>query len=382
MLTNSQTQEELLNTAFHDLRTPISSINGYASILLSGELGKLSPKQLESVKRIQELCQASSDLISNLLTLSKAGLQRTQKGREFVHVAQVGEEVLRSLQGEVRRKKLRLLTHLPKEDLRFWSDPSDLTQIFLNLLSNAVKFTPPGGRVEVAVGAKSDLLSIEVADSGVGIPTREISKIFDEFYHVDHPETGAPRGSGLGLAIVKKVVEAYRGKVTVESTEGKGSRFLVTLPIQPERRILEQFLTDSATQAKESGRSLGLILFQVKAADGKSTRLISRRQMNPAGFIEKAMRENLRKEDRIFYLTERSLLAVMMMIDSKGFSEVLGRLKGILQNSKEFQKLMDTRRSQWRLAAVLSPRRGEFPADFLRAAQQRLREAWERQVEE
>lgn len=381
-MAHSQEQEEFLNTAFHDLRTPISSINGYASILVSGELGKLSPKQLESIKRIQELCQSSSDLIGNLLTLSKTDLRRSQKNKEFTHVVQVAEDVLRSLQGEVRRKKLKFVTHLPKEPLRFWSDPNDLTQIFLNLLTNAVKFTPTEGRVELTVENHSDFLNIEVSDSGVGIPPREISKIFDEFYHVDHPETGAQRGSGLGLAIVKRVVEAYHGKISVESEEGKGSRFLATLPIRSERKILEEFLSESALQAKERNRFLGLILFQMKAQDGKASRLNKARGHEPFDFVEKALRENLRKEDRVFYLSEKSLLAVMVMVDPKGFTEVLDRLKRALRDEKDFQKLLTARRLQWRLAACLSPRRGDLPADFLQTAQQQLKEAWGHGLEE
>lgn len=374
-------QAEFLNTAFHDLRTPLSSINGYASILSSGELGKLNPKQLESVKRIQELCQSSSDLLANLLTLSKTGLRRSQKGKEFVSVAQVAQEVFRFLQGEVRRKKLHFSTHLPKEPLRFWSDPSDLTQVFLNLLSNAVKFTPAGGRVGFSIENSSDSLSIEVSDSGVGIPAREVSKIFDEFYHVDHPETGAPRGSGLGLAIVKRVVENYEGKIRVESEEGKGSRFMVTLPIRSERKILEGFLAEAAAQAKESGRSLGLILFQVRGQEARSPRSLKSQSAQPLDFFEKMLRENLRMEDRIFYLSENSLLAVMVMVNSKGFSEVVNRLKGALATSEDFRKLLNSRRLQWRLAAVLSPRQGDLPPGFLQTAQQRLKEAWEHKGE-
>ena len=228
-------REEFLTTTLHQLRTPLSSINGYTSVLLTGELGTLNSRQKETLGRVQEICRSMQRLIGKLLTLAQSGVQRSPLSKEFVDLNQVARDVLRLLQGEVRNKKLRLVIHLPAQRTRFWADPNDMTQIFLNLLSNAVKFTPKGGRIVLGLSNRSKKLSIPVADTGIGIPSEDVPKIFEGFYQGDHPEVGAATGSGLGLTIVKRIVDHYHGQVTLDSRVGKGSRFRVVLPISHPR---------------------------------------------------------------------------------------------------------------------------------------------------
>lgn len=144
-LASGPSLEELYATTFHELRAPISSINGYASILLTGEMGKMSSRQRETLERIQELCRSLTNLIGNLLLLAKSGGGRAYSSRQFVDLTQLTKEGVRSLEGEIGRKKLNLSVRLPARPLRFWADPNELSEILLNLLSNAVKFTFPHG---------------------------------------------------------------------------------------------------------------------------------------------------------------------------------------------------------------------------------------------
>jgi hypothetical protein len=314
-------------------------------------------------------------LIGDLLTLTKVGAQRSQGLKEFVNVVQIAREVIRSLQGEVRRKKLRSAVHLPAEEIRFWIVPGDLTQIFLNLLSNAVKFTPPRGRVDLAVTQRAGGLEIRVSDTGVGIAPSELSKIFDEFYHLDHPEVGASQGSGLGLAIVKRITTAYQGKVTVLSRVGRGSRFQVVFPLRSERQVLQAFLVESWDQARQAGQAIGLVFCQVRIQDGKKS-LKTDRYGKALEILEKTLRDGLRKEDRIFRFSPGSLLAVLTVADSRGLSMAVRRLEDVLRKTPAVTTLVDSQKMQWRLVGMVASRRDTSPTRFLEASQARLKEAW------
>jgi signal transduction histidine kinase len=116
------------------------------------------------------------------------------------------------------------------QDLSISADKGKLTQVIYNLLSNAIKFTPPGGRVIVAVLEQPDLIEISVQDTGVGIDPQDHERIFESFEQVSSSHNGAYRGTGLGLTLVRKFVEMHGGRIWVESEPGKGSRFIFTIP--------------------------------------------------------------------------------------------------------------------------------------------------------
>jgi len=121
------------------------------------------------------------------------------------------------------------------EDLRLiHADPKSMEEIFGNLVSNAINYSPEGGKVRVTARGLGDYLEIKVEDTGVGIPSEELSKIFDKFYRVKHPKTRKVTGTGLGLAIVKGAIEAHHGTIDVESVPDKGTTFRVLLPVMPQ----------------------------------------------------------------------------------------------------------------------------------------------------
>lgn len=368
--------EELYATTFHQLRAPLSSVNGYASLLLTGELGELKPRQREPLERIQEICRSLSGTIGNLLTLVKANVQRLSSTKSFVDVSEVAREVVRSLQGEVRRKKLRLIQQLPVKPVRLWADSGDLVQIFLNLLSNALKFTPTRGTMRVGVALQGRRVLIEVSDTGVGIPPEDLPKIFEEFYHIDHPEIGADSGSGLGLAIVKRVADAYGGDIKVTSHVGRGTSFRLFLPIRPEEKILEEFFEETWIQAKQEGQYVGLILLQVRRPPAAANERAAARLL---ALLEQTLTDCLRKEDRVFHLSGQQLLAVLVKVSQEGFTVLTHRLERTVRETAA-RGLQGTRHPvPWRWVTVLVPRRGS-PARFLDLAQRRLDRAWKGSV--
>lgn len=371
-MTPAASLEELYATTFHQLRAPLSSINGYTSLLLTGELGGLKSRQREPLERIQEICRSLTRTIGNLLTLAKANVQRVSFTKSFIDVSEVAREVVRSLQGEVRRKKLRFIQQLPVQPVRLWADSGDLVQIFLNLLSNAIKFTPTKGTVRVGVTLQERHVLIEASDTGVGISPEDLPKIFEEFYHVDHPEMGAGSGSGLGLAIVKRVVDAYGGEIKVTSRLGRGTSFRVSLPIRSEGEVLEEFFEETWTQAKHEGQYVGLILLQVRRTSAGTSGKAAAKLL---ALLEQTLRDCLRKEDRVFHLPGQQLLTVLVKVSRDGFTVLTQRLERTVREAAA-KGLQGTRHPiPWKLVMIRVPRRGS-PARFLDLAQQRLGRAW------
>jgi two-component system phosphate regulon sensor histidine kinase PhoR len=129
----------------------------------------------------------------------------------------------------VERAGLVLRLDTVQDMTEVWADPPRLEQVLVNLIHNAVKFTPPGGEVVLAAQTEADFVRFSVRDSGVGIPSDELERIFERFYKADRARSGG--GTGLGLSISRHLVEAHGGRIWAESTEGQGSTFYFTIPI-------------------------------------------------------------------------------------------------------------------------------------------------------
>ena len=252
-------KSNFLATMSHELRTPLTSIIGYSEMLAEGIAGPLSGEQSDYVRTIHAKGEQLLRLIMGLLDLSKleSGTMSLRQGP-----AQIGpilKEVITTLAPVARKREVALTLEDDGTPCELAADAERLRQVFINLVDNAVKFTPKGGKVTVsarvidvpAASADDDeeagmgaallaplmkLVEVRVADTGIGIPSSERSKVFDAFYQVDSSSTREYGGTGLGLSIVKRIVDAHGGSVRVEGNEPNGAVFVVTLPSAQARR--------------------------------------------------------------------------------------------------------------------------------------------------
>lgn len=214
----------------HELRTPLTAIQGYSETLLDGAL-----EDRENSRRFLEIIQTHSarlnNIASDLLALSElegAG-PGAEPGRVAVRAAL--EAAIRTVEAEARLRDVRLVSG-PIEDLEILGYKLRLEQVLVNLLTNAVKFNHPGGEVRIeATRTPEGKARVTIADTGIGIPGEDLSRIFERFYRVDRARSREVGGTGLGLSIVKHAIERMHGTVSVESDLGKGSTFTVTLPL-------------------------------------------------------------------------------------------------------------------------------------------------------
>jgi two-component system sensor histidine kinase GlrK len=219
-------KQAFLATVSHELRSPLTSMQEAAHLLREEIPGGLNPKQARLVEIVEQSSGRLLRLVNQLLDLSRirAGMLPIERAR--VDVDRVVARAVDELRPQAQEAGVALEVDGAGHGLVVAGDPDRLVQVLVNLITNAVRFTPRGGRVTVrAIDAGSEV-EIHVEDTGVGIPAAALDHIFD-WYQQAHRGHG---GSGLGLAIVRGIVEAHAGRVTVESHEGKGSRFTVLLP--------------------------------------------------------------------------------------------------------------------------------------------------------
>jgi len=222
-------KRDFIANVSHEIRTPLATICGYAETLLEGGL-----EDQQNRRRFVEVIQANgvrlNNIAADLLILSelesgRPGLQPTP-----ISISDVLGNAIRAIEPVANLTGIQIRAGtIP--DLHLLGYGLRLEQALLNLLANAVKFNKPKGEVDVLVSNGSgDQIEIRIADSGVGIPPEDLSRIFERFYRVDKARSRAVGGTGLGLSIVKHAIEQMNGTVAVESQLGKGSTFIVTLP--------------------------------------------------------------------------------------------------------------------------------------------------------
>jgi PAS domain S-box-containing protein len=229
----NQMKTEFLARSSHELRTPLNAIVGYADLLGEQAAGPLPPPYPRFVSNIQEGARHLLDMVNDLLDLSRIEAGRIELNLERFEVSAVLDEVLSVITPLAEIKRIPVENRVAR-GTAVVADRVRFKQILYNLMSNAVKFTPEEGRVWIEAATSGEVFTICVGDTGIGIAAGEQEAIFEEFHQVASARKLAPPGAGLGLAITRKLARLHGGDVRVESEPGKGSRFLVSLPVAGE----------------------------------------------------------------------------------------------------------------------------------------------------
>ena len=220
---------EFISSVSHELRTPLTSIKAYTETILR------DPEMSEEQKRkflitIDKESNRLAELVNGLLEISKLESGQVEIVKQSIDITEVIEQVMLSLKCFADNKNIMLVKTISGAISPLCGHESRIRSLISNLVNNAIKFTPHGGTVSINLEQNKNVLEIRVSDTGIGIPKNEISHIFERFYRVHQTSTQIP-GTGLGLAIVKEVAAIHGGKVEVESEFGKGTTFVVSLPL-------------------------------------------------------------------------------------------------------------------------------------------------------
>jgi len=227
----SCTKSEFLANMSHELRTPLNSIIGFSDILVERVFGELNGKQLKYVNNISVSGKHLLELINDILDLSKVEAGKMELHYSEFSVDSVFDEVKATLFPLAQAKSLEISFVVGPDFGDIHADRSRLIQILYNLVSNAIKFTPEGGRVSVYCKKSGSRALFSVTDTGIGISSEDLKKLFQPFTQIDSSSARQYCGTGLGLALVKKIVNLHQGDIWVESELEKGSTFMFTIPL-------------------------------------------------------------------------------------------------------------------------------------------------------
>jgi signal transduction histidine kinase len=229
----SVAKSEFLAMVSHELRTPLAGIVGYTDLLLNpGLFGDLNERQSASVMRLQECSRHLWRLVDDLLEVAALDAARTSIETERVDLRGLVLDATGVVQPLAEKKGIRIDVAVPEDVLPIETDTRKVTQILLNVLGNAVKFTDEGS-VRLDVRNEGDALRIDVADTGIGIETGDLERIFEPFVQAQEVTTRRHGGTGLGLAISRGLARTLGGDVVATSNPGRGSTFSIRLPQRP-----------------------------------------------------------------------------------------------------------------------------------------------------
>jgi len=229
----TQRKTDFVSAVAHELRTPLTSIKGYAALLSAGKLGQIPPAVKERLEKINKHSDNLSGLINNLLDISRIESGRVEMNIEKINLKETVESFYDLLAPQFKEKQIKFKQDIPPVIKEILADKQQLQRVFINLVGNAIKFTPAGGTITIGAKETNDEIQIVVQDSGIGIPKKDLHKVFEEFYRTDEAVNQQIKGTGLGLSLVKYIVEAHKGKIWVDSDTGKGAKFIFALPLNP-----------------------------------------------------------------------------------------------------------------------------------------------------
>lgn len=223
-------RDQFVDTATHELRTPLANIKAYAETLALADLIDIE-QQKQFLNTINSEATRLARFVDDLLSVSSMEVGSLTLNKQVTDLQRLLNEVLTKVRAQMEEKELTFETVLPEKLPELTIDKDKMATVLVNLLGNAVKYTPPEGRVAFRVSVTGQQLDITVEDSGVGIAPDELPRVFEKFFRSDDPRVREQQGTGLGLALAQEVIRLHGGQITAESELDKGSTFHIVLPI-------------------------------------------------------------------------------------------------------------------------------------------------------
>ncbi len=223
-------RREFVANVSHELKTPLTTVKSYVETMLENEVDRETSENF--LKVINKEADRMTRLVRDLLVLSRLDSKVIMENREFINATDLIDEVIESQLMEIKKHGHSITHHCVNEIPLVYADKDRLSQIITNILSNAVKYTPDNGKIEVFTSFLYGNVYIKVKDNGIGIPEKDLERIFERFYRVDKARSREQGGTGLGLAIAKEMIMASGGDILIESQPEKGTEVCIVVPVE------------------------------------------------------------------------------------------------------------------------------------------------------
>jgi signal transduction histidine kinase len=225
-----EAKDEFISMASHQLRTPLTTVKGYLSMVLDGDVGAVTKDERAMIQRAFDGADRMVYLIADLLNVSRLQSGKFVIDNKPTDLAKIVQTEVAQLKESADNHQLKLTFHKPEHFPTLNLDDTKIRQVIMNFMDNAIYYTPKGGSIDVVLQATDKDILYSVTDTGLGVPKAEQHKLFTKFYRAGNARKMRPDGTGLGLFMVKKVIVAQGGAIIFNSTEGKGSTFGFTFP--------------------------------------------------------------------------------------------------------------------------------------------------------
>jgi len=223
-------KEEFVSMASHQLRTPLTSVKGYISMVLEGDAGKITKMQRQLLREAFTSSERMVHLISEFLSVSRVQTGKFLVERRLIDLAKVVRQEVKSLETTAESRDLTLEFMSPHSPVFVQADEAKIRQVIMNFIDNALYYSKPGTTVDIALNVGSTV-RLTVTDKGIGVPVKQQAKLFTKFFRADNARTQRPDGTGVGLYLAKMIIDGHDGKVIFSSKEGEGSTFGFSLPL-------------------------------------------------------------------------------------------------------------------------------------------------------
>ncbi len=221
-------RKEFVANVSHELKTPLTSIKGYSETIINGDLTYQEVVRFSKV--INQEANRMSRLVADLLQLSRFDDKKITMNKTMFQIDQMALNVCEKMQFSAKEKGHKLECVITVKPPEVYADKDSIEQVFVNIISNSIKYTPEGGIIKVYVGSINNNAYVKFIDNGIGIPSKDLNRIFERFYRVDKARSRKMGGTGLGLSIVKEIIDGNNGTIDIYSEVNKGTEVIISLP--------------------------------------------------------------------------------------------------------------------------------------------------------
>ncbi|MGO1369874.1 MAG: ATP-binding protein [Senegalia sp. (in: firmicutes)] len=223
-------RREFVANVSHELKTPITTIKSYTETILEGAIDD-KDLSISFLNVVNDECDRMTRIVSDLLQLSNFDNKQIEWEKEYISLENLINKILMKLEITINEKNQKVNMYIKKDLKDIYADKDAIEQVIINILSNAFKYTSEGGFINITLNSNNNTNEIIIEDNGMGIPKKDLNRIFERFYRVDKARSRDLGGTGLGLSIAKRIIESHEGKIDIESEYEKGTKVIITLPI-------------------------------------------------------------------------------------------------------------------------------------------------------
>jgi signal transduction histidine kinase len=307
-----QLRSQFLATASHEMRTPLTVIREFTSLLHDGICGPVTSDQQDSLRLVMRNCDRLTDLLNNLLDLKRIRSGQRAQRRDRCDLRPLIEQCRRDLNPKCSARRQTIRLELPETLPLVLADTNQVEEVLVNLAGNASKFTPEGGSIVLRAVATGDRVRIEVEDTGRGIPPESISAIFEPFGQVQRADVSIERGTGLGLTISQEIIGRHGGEIGVTSPPSGGSCFFFTIPIWSASVAFHGYLSDRFLAPGRASDYMMLFRPSTERLDLANLGLL--------------LQKEVRARDHLFEIDELGLVGLLELADAGECSALATRI--------------------------------------------------------